>query len=204
MIYYVRASYKMKRGWVSEGKHYLPIILLFFAVAYTGWLLHNSLSKPAKANTDTHSPDFIIKEVYVIETNDQGQIKNKFMSPKVVHYTLNNTYYYTQPHVIAYSDDNKAPWDITAVHGQSINGTKKIILWDHVNIHENSGPSNQDSLLQTSWMVIFPALNYAETDKPVTFIQPDLTVHAIGMKLYFKEKKVILLHQAKGVYDDKS
>jgi lipopolysaccharide export system protein LptC len=180
----------------------IAIIALFMLVCYTGWLLKEMNKSSFVTPEDNKHPDFIINNVIATETSETGSIKNKFMSPKVVHYNDNDTYFYDSPHVIAYPSDGKAPWDITAVHGKSINGTEKIILWDDVKIHEPQSTQNNDTWITTSWMVIFPKQNYAESDKPVTFTEPDLTVHSIGMRVYFKEKKVELLNQAQGVYDE--
>ncbi|MFN7097126.1 MAG: LPS export ABC transporter periplasmic protein LptC [Gammaproteobacteria bacterium] len=186
---------------ISTG-NLIAIVALFMLVCYTGWLLKATSGSSLVAPEDKKHPDFFVTDVTAIETSDTGSIKNQFMSPKVVHYEENDTYFYDTPHVITYSSDGKAPWNITALHGKSINGNERIILWNDVKIHEPPSTLNNDTWITTSWMVVYPKQNYAESDKPVTFTEPDLTVHSIGMRVYFKEKKVELLNQAQGVYDE--
>ncbi|NNM59899.1 MAG: LPS export ABC transporter periplasmic protein LptC [Legionellales bacterium] len=178
------------------------IIGLCILVSYTGWLWRETTKSSIVLTADNQYPDFFAINVTATETSIKGVLKDKFITPKAVHYATNDTTFYDNPHIISYPDDGKSPWDITALHGKSINGTDKLILSDNVKIYEPAGPQNNDTWITTSWLVVYPKQNYAETDKPVTFIEPDLTVNSIGMRVYFKEKRIELLKQARGVYDE--
>ena len=179
----------------------LSILGLCLLVSYTGWLWRETTRSTLVSTEDNKHPDFFAINITATETGPTGLIKDQFISPKAVHYTVNDTAFYDDPHIISYSTDGKSPWDITALHGQSINGTQKLILSDNVKIHEPPGPKNNDTWITTSWLAVYPKQNYAETDQPITFIEPDLTVNSIGMRLYFKEKRIELLNQSRGVYD---
>ncbi len=180
----------------------LSIIGLCILVSYTTWLWRETTKSTIVPTADNQSPDYFAANITATETSPMGTLKDKFITPKAVHYATNDTTLYDRPHIISYSDDGKSPWDITALHGKSINGTEKLILSDDVKIHEPPGLKNNDTWITTSWLVVYPKQNYAETDKPVTFIEPDLTVNSIGMRVYFKEKRIELLNQARGVYDE--
>lgn len=183
-------------------KKTIAISCLALLTCYTGWLLYETNRTTFVPPTDATHPDFIIKNVVYVDTNDLGHIKTRFMSPQVIHYPKQDTYYFLSPHVIAYSEDGKAPWDITALYGQSTDHNETLVLWKNVRLHELASAKNADTLITTSKLFIYPKLNYAHTDAPVTLIQPDLTVNSIGMNVYFKEKRVQLLKQAHEVYDE--
>jgi lipopolysaccharide export system protein LptC len=174
---------------------------LFLLVAYTTWLLKKTQEPTLITANDDRLPDFIAHDVVATETNEQGLLHNQFITPKIVHYTKNDTAFYDKPHIISYPNNEKKPWDITADHGQSVHGTKELILWGNVNIHEPESALNNDIRMTTSRLVVYPEKNYAETDQPVTFTEPGLVVNSVGMKIYFKEKRVQLLNQARGEYD---
>lgn len=180
----------------------VTLALLLLITSYTSWLLYETNRQTIVAPVDNVHPDFIIKNVTVIETSATGKIKNHFQSAHVVHYNNQDTYFFDNPHLISYSEDGKAPWDITALHGKSLLGFSTLILWDDVKLHEISSAQNADTLITTTKLTVYPKLNYAHSDEPVTLIQPDLEVHSIGMNVYFKEKRVQLLKQAQGIYDE--
>ncbi len=184
-----------------SGWNLVIIGALFLLVVYTGWLLKQTQQTTFVSSKNDSLPDFIAHDVVAIETDNTGKLHNKFISSEIVHYAKDDTAFYDKPHIISYSATEKQPWDITANHGQSIHGTKKLILWDDVNIHEPEGAMNNDTRITTSRLIVYPSQNYAETDEPVTFIEPGLVVHSVGMKIYFKEKRVELLNQARGEYD---
>ncbi|MBY0545128.1 MAG: LPS export ABC transporter periplasmic protein LptC [Gammaproteobacteria bacterium] len=189
----------MTRYSLSTGQIFL-LIGLGILVGYTAWLWKETEKSNLVPTVDNRHPDFYALNVTATETSTTGMLKDKFMSPKVVHYALNNTAFYDSPHIISYPEDGKSPWDITANYGRSINGTEKIILWDNVNIHEPTGIKNNDTLITTSWLIVYPKQSYAESNKPVTLVEPDLTANSVGVRVFFKEKRIELLNQASGVY----
>jgi lipopolysaccharide export system protein LptC len=178
------------------------ISLLIIIVAYTSWLLHSMHSQDLLPSHDEIHPDFFVKDMTYTETDDNGQLHTVFSTPQMLHYSKNNSAFYITPHIVAYSNEGKQPWDITAKHAESIKGNKQLILWDTVKIHEPPGEKNADTWITTSKLIVFPNQNYAVSDQPVTFTEPGLAVNSVGMKVFFKEKRVELLNQARGSYDD--
>lgn len=176
--------------------------LLVLIVIYTSWLLHSMHSQDLLPVQDEVHPDFFVKNMVYTETDDTGKLHTVFSTPQMLHYTKNNTAFYTAPHIVAYSTEGKQPWDITSNHAKSIKGNKQLILWDNVKIHEPPSEKNADTWITTSKLIVFPNQNYAVSDKPVTFTEPGLAVNSVGMQVFFKEKRVELLNQARGSYDD--
>ncbi len=187
--------------WGISKSNIIITALLGLLVIYTSWLLRQTEKTAIITSQNDTLPDFIAQNILAIETGETGQVHNKFFAPKIVHYAKNDRAVYTKPHIISYPVTGKEPWDIKANAGESEHGTNKIILTDNVRIHEPAGKLNSDTWITTSKLVIYPKENYAETDQPVTFTEPGIVVKSVGMRVYFKEKRVELLNKAQGVYD---
>ncbi len=186
-------------------RYFTYCILLTLAVIYTGWLVREINTRPTVVDPsqDRH-PDAFAEQVIATNLDEKGNIHNRLITPRIVHYARHDSAVVTQPHIILYGDDrNKQPWHITSVHGRTMNGLDTIYLWDHVKIHEPQGQDNKNLTVTTSRLTIYPDKNYAETKQPVHFTEPGVTVDSVGMKAYLKEKRVELLSQARGVYDAK-
>lgn len=185
-----------------DVKRVFYIAFLLLVLVYTGWLFKQTSSGISTAHTQNNHPDFFVKNIYAVEFNPNGEIYHTLKTPYLLHYPFQDTSYLTTPELLLYSQDrSKQPWNISARKGIARQGTKVINLIDNVIIHEPAGVNNSNLTIRTSELTIYPATNLAQTDKPVTFIEPGIEVHSIGMNAYLKEKRVQLLNQAKGVYD---
>lgn len=67
-------------------------------------------------------------------------------------------------------------------------------------VHQKSGSNNQESTFKTEEVTYFPKEKRATTELFVTFEQPGNIVESTGMNAYLDEKRVELLHGAKGSY----
>jgi LPS export ABC transporter protein LptC len=124
-------------------------------------------------------------------------------TPYLLHFPKNNTSIITTPHIVIYSPKEplKKPWHITANEGRTTEGTNHITLEKNVLIHQPTGPQNSELSIKTEQLFIESKSNIAESPKLVTFTEPGITVTSLGMRAFLKEKRVLLLAQAKGVYD---
>jgi lipopolysaccharide export system protein LptC len=67
-------------------------------------------------------------------------------------------------------------------------------------VHQEQGPNTQESTMTTEKIIYYPKEKKATSDLLVTFEQPGNTVQATGMTAYLAEKRIQLLHQARGKY----
>ncbi|MAZ39316.1 MAG: LPS export ABC transporter periplasmic protein LptC [Legionellales bacterium] len=180
------------------------IAALILLVAYTSWLVKETgISKRTTIDVNKNHPNFFAKNVHSKEFDSNGKLIHILNSPYLLHYPKKDSAVLTKPQFIIYSTKNdKAPWFVTANQGKTINGTDIIHLTGNVIIHEPQSKSNNNLTIKTEALTIYPKRNFAETNKSVSINEPGITVHSIGMKVYFKQKRVILLNQARGVYDE--
>lgn len=180
-------------------KNFAIGFLLLLATALSAWSIIISRPLLNTAAKDPTQADSYMEDVVATTYNKEGGPSLKLVTPSMVHYPENNTTQFATPHLTLYRDSPE-PWYLDAKHGKASNGTGEILFWDDVNIHHMADTSNPTTTLITDSLTIFPDKQVASTNKPVTFMQPDTTVHAIGMLANLKDNTVKLLSQARGEY----
>lgn len=173
-------------------------LLLLLATSLSAWSIITSRPH-VKKTTDPTQVDSYMEDVVATTYNKLGMPTLKLVTPSMVHYPENNTTQISNPHVTIYRDSPQ-PWYLDAKHAKASNGTDEILFWDDVNIHHVADTDNPNTTLVTDFLTIFPDKQVASTEKPVTFIQPEMTVHAIGMLANLKDHTIKLLSDAKGEY----
>lgn len=185
-------------------KNIAILLALLATTLYSIWLVQQTHhSKQHKPQNQSY-PDAFLHNTIATHFDKLGKIHSQLISPSIVHYSIDNVALLEEPHFIVFHNEKRQPWHLTAKHGKSMHGQEQLILWDQVKLQQPAGAHNQDLTMDTSQLTIFPPKNYAQTGKPVTITQPDKVVNAIGMKVYFKEKRLQLLSQVRGVIDEGS
>lgn len=175
-------------------------IFLLFGVLYSSWLVIQTQQGKARNTIDLQRPDAFIEDVVATDMDKNGKPHSKLIAPRIVHYASHNTSVMTEPHFIFYSE-NEQPWHTTSEHGKAINGNEQLELWDNVKIHQPAGRANRESTMTTEAIRYYVNQSYAHTEKPVQIHSPGTTVQAVGMKAWFKEKKVLLLSKTRGTHE---
>lgn len=175
-------------------------ILLLSATSLSLWLIFHTDIQQKRQNEDISShPIAFAENVAITRIDKNGKLQSQLYSPKMTQYP-DNTTQFVDPHFIAYGRAEQ-PWKVTAKHGKAYDGVAKITLWDNVTIQQNAGPSNHPITITTSAITVYPKQQLAETDQPVTFMQPGITIYSVGIRAYLEEGRVELLSKARGQYD---
>ena len=185
---------------VENKKHYLINGALFILaiLSFFGWYQFKSnpkTSEPAAA------VDAFAIGVEGVQFNILGQKRAEVQTPKLLHFTREDSSLLTRPYVVLYSENNKAPWIISSQTGKTYNGTRRIDLIEDVVIHQPAGSQNTDTVITTSLLHVFPKDQLANTDQSVTLVQSGIKITSKGMNAYLDQKRVTLLSQARGLYD---
>lgn len=174
-----------------------PLLLI---ATFTGWLAYKGLQAPIKHNLIADRPDSFMKNVIALRMNmDTGLPQDELLTPSMIHYPQGDTTNLISPHFIIFNVDSQ-PWHITSNLGQAQNGVAVIQLWDHVKIHQDAGPQNQEIDITTSMLTIYPHEQYAITQEPVMLTQPGSIAHSIGVRADLKSGDIQLFSQARGQY----
>ena len=178
-------------------------IWLFFAAFLligSGWY-YKQLKPSIRLDNETLSTtiDSTVSKLTVRQFNEKGELVNLLTTPLMEHIPKDNVHLLQTPHIIIKEPDQPA-WEINSLTAKSYEGGERITFINKVVVHQNADKKTQESTFKTEKVTYFPKEKRATTDLFVTFEQPGNIVESTGMNAYLEEKRVELLHGAKGSY----
>lgn len=177
------------------------LIISLLILLYSGWYFAQRetivrLDSEALSTTI----DTTITKLTLSQFDESGQLLNRLQTPLVEHLPKGDVHFLQTPAILI-TQDNQTPWEINSLRAISYNNGERIVFKDNVVINQRSGKKNQDSTLKTEEVTYFPNEKKATSDLLVTFEQPGHFIQSKGMIAYLDEKRVELLHQARGSYE---
>lgn len=183
-----------------KKKYFIFTLLLFSLAGATSWLTLRIVKETSLTHiTRSVNPDAYMFKARYTQMNKNGTIHSIMRATQTIHYSKKDFAVFQNPNIIVMVA-NKKPWHITAERGHSEQGGKKVILIDHVKMHQPAGLNNKELTIKTNSAVIYPTEKQAETNKPVTILQPGVTITAIGAKADLQKSTVNLLSNVKEIY----
>jgi len=185
---------------MNTAKQAIWLFLTLIILACSGWYFAKN-DTVLKLDSDTLSTtiDTTILNLTVRQFNVEGNLVNLLTSPIMHHIPKGNIHLLKNPHIIVAQED-RPYWDIHSKNAKSFDGGKKIVFMNDVIVHQNTGDKTQESTMKTEEVTYFPKEKKATTDLFVTYEQPGNFIQSTGMNAYLDEKRVELLHQARGSY----
>jgi lipopolysaccharide export system protein LptC len=160
---------------------------------------HNTLDDASLSST----VDTTVYQLSVQQFNELGELANQLNTPLMEHIPKDNIHLIQTPHLLIKEKDQPA-WEISSAKAKSVAGGSQITFIHNVVVHQQAGQTNQESTLKTEEVTYFPQEKKATTDLFVTYDQPGNRVQSTGMNAYLDEKRVELLHGARGSYVPKN
>ncbi|TAL64102.1 MAG: LPS export ABC transporter periplasmic protein LptC [Legionella sp.] len=178
-------------------------IWLFFSLillACSGWYFakHENTLK-LDSHTLSKTIDTTVSQLTVKQFNTDGVLANYLTTPIMHHIPKGDIHLLESPHILIAQED-KPYWEIHSKKAKSFGGGKKIIFMQEVVVHQNPGDKTQESTMKTEEVTYYPKKKKATTHLLVTYEQPGNFIQSTGMNAYLDEKRVELLHQARGSY----
>ena len=181
-------------------KQAMWLFLTLMILAVSGWYYVNLVTTIKLDNeTLSNTIDTTVSKLTVRQFNKEGLLTNLLTTPLMQHIPKNDIHLFQTPHITIAQID-QPPWDISSITAKSFNGGKRIVFSQKVIVHQNQGNKSQESTLKTEEVTYYPKEKKATTDLFVTFEQPGNKIQSTGMNAYLDEKRVELLHQARGSY----
>lgn len=172
---------------------------LLLAAALSAWSILSSHHPVKSFNNIATQPDTFMEDVTALFMNKEGHPKLKIQTPKMIHYLENDTTHLQTPHVTLYRKSPN-PWFIDSNEAIASSGINQIVFDTNVVIHHISDSVNPETHIKTVRLTIFPNTQIAETDQPITIMQPDTTIRATGMLTDLNKGTIKLLSHAEGEY----
>lgn len=181
-------------------KQTIGLLFSLLLLLCSGWY-YSHMKPMVRLDDDTLSTtiDTTISQLTVKQFNETGELINLLTTPLMEHVPKDNIHLLQTPHIVI-KQDNQPAWEISSRTAKSFDGGERVTFISKVIVHQKAEHSNQDSTLKTEEVTYYPKEKRATTDLFVTFEQPGNIVESTGMNAYLDEKRVELLHGAKGRY----
>jgi lipopolysaccharide export system protein LptC len=173
--------------------------LIILAIGLSSWSIFLSKKVNITSSNSSSQPDAFMENVIATIINKEGLRSLLIESPRMVHYSENDTTFIESPHITVYRDSPQ-PWHINSDYAKATKGIDKLFFWSNVIIHHPHDSSTPITTFKTTTLTVFPHEKIAQTSDEVTLSQPETVVHAIGMTANFNNGEVKLLSQARGEY----
>lgn len=180
-------------------KNAIVSLLLIFAIGLSSWSIYLSQKTTPSSTAKLNEPDAYMENVTATMINNEGKRTILIKSPKMVHFPENDTTDIQTPKITVYRDSPE-PWYIQADFAKATNGIDKIFFQNKVILHHPHDIATPATTMKTDTLTVFPNQNIAKTEDAVIVLQPDTTVHAIGMMANLDEGVIKLMSAARGEY----
>lgn len=178
-------------------------LLLILAVGLSSWSILISKKKPVYIPKDSGVPDAYMEQVTATIIDKTGMQILKIESPKMVHYTKDDTTDIETPH-ITFFRQSPEPWHINSDFAKATQGIEEILFWSRVVIHHAQDIATNTTTMKTESLTVLPNKKIASTKDAVLITQPDTTIQAVGMWANLNDGVVKLLTDTKGEYAPRS
>lgn len=189
--------------WLKKIKKRHIILVVIFLLVIVGLWHTIGYDLFHKKASDKDLPRAIMHNVVVHEYDENGQLADILVSPKIINYAKENTSFLTTPHFTIYSPPGP-PWHITSLHGRATNGVDTVFLWQNVVMQRPASQLHPPAKMLTDHFTFYPHTKKGHTDAFVKMIQPGMVVTAIGAKADLNKNTITLISHTKGIYSDES
>jgi len=177
-----------------------PLFLIILLAVFTFWV-DKAVRKPSTGQDSSphRDPDYVIENFSALSVNHSKGLHQTLSAKKMLHYLDNDTTYLEQPRLInakAGTPDMRVRADRANLTSNNddvyLNGNVKVLRQDN---------GDGETTMATSFLHIVPDDNFAKTDKPITIIEANTIINAVGMELDNNTQVIRLLSEVKFVHD---
>lgn len=186
---------------MNTAKQLVLLLVTLSLLVGTGWhFSHHKIKFTLDNETLSTTADTIITNLSVKQFNEQGILINVLTTPFMEHIPKGDVHLLQNPHIVVAQDDAPS-WDIRSLKAKAFDGGSRITFTDQVVVHQNQGNKTEESTLKTEEVTYYPKEKKATSKLLVTYERPGNLIQSKGMNAFLDEKRIELLHQARGHYD---
>lgn len=181
----------------SRFRYWLPLLPLLVLLAFVYWLDQQVKQEVAAAAASLrHDPDAIMENFSSTTMNQQGQPRFLLSAKKMTHYPDHDTTELDLPDFTTLNAD-APPVHMKGLHGNVSSRGDEVIFRDSVTVVRDAAGEQSAKTLRTEYLRVLPNQDRADTDKPVTLLDDNNTVHAVGLEMDNKMHLLKLLSQVR-------
>ncbi len=177
----------------------LLIITLLVALVVIGnnWLsVQREEASRGAETTAPHVPDYFLRNFAATTMGPGGTPDHRLEAAYMVHYGDDDTMELKEPRLTLNPRD-PAAWQIDAAQGQVSDNGARLELSGGVHMAYGE---NAELNVATENLHFRLDQHYAETQAPITVIDPDGKVTAVGLRAYLTQERLVLLAKVRGEY----
>lgn len=175
----------------------LLIAFVTLLVVLTSWLSRKSgTPSPGETAAANQLPDYYLHGLEATITGEDGSPRHRLKAETLRHYPDTDTTELEQPDVTVLGKGN-ATWHVRATRGTVETAAQQILLSGEVRLRQR-GDNGME--MQTEWLRLDTARQYAETDASVLLKSRSARVQGIGMQAYGEQQRLLLQSTVRGRY----
>ncbi|MEI7455629.1 MAG: LPS export ABC transporter periplasmic protein LptC [Nitrosomonadales bacterium] len=188
---------------VSRSRYWLPLLPLLALLAGVYWLDKQVQQEIAvAANNQRHDPDGIMDNFHATKMDLQGVPRFLLSAKQMRHYPDHDTTELDFPRVTMLSSE-RPPVYVNGNRGNVSTRGDEVLFNDNVVVLREAAGDQSAMTLRTEYLRVLPNQDWADTDKAVTMVNLNNTVHAIGLEMDNKARTMKLLSQVRSEHHAK-
>jgi lipopolysaccharide export system protein LptC len=180
-----------------------PLLLVAVLAALTFWLegLVQAPAPPRDGST-RHDPDYMVENFVAVRMGPDGLRLHQLEADRMLHYPDDDSTHLEAPRLLKYENE-KVALSITSKRARVSSEGETVDFHDDVRAVRSATPTQSEMVLTTDHLHVVPDDDYARTESPVTIVDANTKVTAVGLELNNKAKVVKLLSNVRGSYVQK-
>lgn len=177
-----------------------PLLLVAALAALTLWLEHLVQGpEPASDGSTRHDPDYIVENFVAVRMGPDGMRLHQLEAERMRHYPDDDSTHLESPLLLKFENET-VTLSITSRTARVSSEGETIDFHDDVRAVRKATPTQSELVLTTDFLHVVPDKDYARTDRPVTIVDANTQVTAVGLELFNEAKVVKLLSNVRGTY----
>ena len=178
-----------------------PLMLLALLAVITWWLDQVLQGPPVRRDAILrHDPDYIVNGLVGMRMDVAGKVKYTLRAQKMTHYPDDDTTHLVAPNLA--TESRYAPVTVTAKQGLVSSNGENVYFTDNVVVTRAAYADKSEMQLRSSYLHVIPEENIAKTDRPVTIVDANTLVNAVGLEVNHDTSILKLHSQVRGTYHD--
>jgi lipopolysaccharide export system protein LptC len=177
-----------------------PILLIAMLAALSFWLERTVQGPlPPRDGSTRHDPDYIVQNFVATQMGPDGARLHQLEANRMLHYPDDDSTHLEQPHLTRYNA-GRLELSITARSALVSSKGDTVDFNDAVKAVRLATAERSELTLTTDHLHVIPDDDFATTERPVTIVDANTQVTAVGLELDNKAKTLKLMSNVRGTY----
>lgn len=184
----------------TNFRHWLLLLPFLGLLGITYWLDQQTQPEVAKPEiAKRNDPDAIVDNFSATRLNDQGTPRLIMTAKKMQHFPDDDRATLEMPRLTSLSAEQPTIY-VSADQGVISSKGDEVFLSGAVEILREASAQQDGITLRTEYLHILPDQGFLNTDRAVTVVDTQHTVHAMGLEMDNKANTLKLLSQVRSEY----